>query len=201
MRSPERERHHDVGAYALGVLDRAEVLRFEEHLARCPACTARLGELQELARELATLAPVPETPRRPPDGRLRATVRRARRRRRAGLLAAVAVLAVGVPAATLAAVPPAVASASVTAHPRAWGGTDIDVTVRHVRSASACSLVAVGRDGSRETVATWSARDGAEVTVQGGTSMPRDGIDHFEVSTPDGRRLLTVPPPSGPAGV
>ncbi|MGQ4427661.1 zf-HC2 domain-containing protein, partial [Streptomyces violaceoruber] len=32
------ERHRDVGAYALGVLDEAEAFRFEDHLMECPRC-------------------------------------------------------------------------------------------------------------------------------------------------------------------
>jgi len=31
------ERHHDAGAYALGLLDAADTFRFEDHLGRCPA--------------------------------------------------------------------------------------------------------------------------------------------------------------------
>ena len=35
------ERHRDVGAYALGVLDEAEAFRFEDHLMECPSVRHR----------------------------------------------------------------------------------------------------------------------------------------------------------------
>ena len=38
------ERHRDVGAYALGVLDEAEAFRFEDHLMECPQCAAQVTE-------------------------------------------------------------------------------------------------------------------------------------------------------------
>lgn len=35
------ERHRDVGAYALGVLDEAEAFRFEDHLMECPSARSK----------------------------------------------------------------------------------------------------------------------------------------------------------------
>ncbi|MBT2898775.1 hypothetical protein HET64_19555, partial [Streptomyces sp. McG3] len=58
----------------------------------------------------------------------------------------------------------------------------------------ACALVAVGRDGSEETVGSWSAGGvaGGPVEVSGGAALRPEGIDHFEVRTADGRRLVTA---------
>src|SRR3954469_24224947 len=46
------ERHRDVGAYSLGVLDEAEAFRFEDHLMECPTCAAHVTELRAAARQL-----------------------------------------------------------------------------------------------------------------------------------------------------
>ena len=46
------ERHRDVGAYALGVLDEAEAFRFEDHLMECPSCSAHVTEFGPAARQL-----------------------------------------------------------------------------------------------------------------------------------------------------
>ncbi|CAM5343955.1 membrane protein [Streptomyces badius] len=81
----------------------------------------------------------------------------------------------------------------VTAAGRDWG-TAVALEVARVPVVGACALVAVGRDGSEETVGGWSA-GGAEdgpVEVSGGAALRPEGIDHFEVRTADGRRLVTV---------
>ncbi|MDX2921129.1 hypothetical protein PV370_24795 [Streptomyces sp. NE06-03C] len=81
----------------------------------------------------------------------------------------------------------------VTAAGREWG-TAVALEVARVPVVGACALVAVGRDGSEETVGSWSA-GGAEdgpVEVSGGAALRPEGIDHFEVRTADGRRLVTV---------
>ncbi|MZD05752.1 hypothetical protein GTW43_11730, partial [Streptomyces sp. SID5785] len=55
-----------------------------------------------------------------------------------------------------------------------------------------CALVAVGRDGSRETVASWTVRSG-RARVQGGAALHPAQIARFEVRAADGTRLLAVP--------
>ncbi len=44
-RARRRTAHRDVGAYALGALDRGDRERFEGHLATCGACVAELASL------------------------------------------------------------------------------------------------------------------------------------------------------------
>ena len=46
------ERHRDVGAYALGVLDEAEAFRFEDHLMECPRCAAHVTEFGPATRQM-----------------------------------------------------------------------------------------------------------------------------------------------------
>jgi hypothetical protein len=47
------EVHYDVASYALGVLDAADVDRFEEHLVTCDACAMELESLLPITRLLA----------------------------------------------------------------------------------------------------------------------------------------------------
>jgi anti-sigma factor RsiW len=51
--------HLLVGAYALGALDRAEALAFEDHLTHCPACRTEVAELTETAARMAVAVPAP----------------------------------------------------------------------------------------------------------------------------------------------
>lgn len=98
------ERHRDVGAYALGVLDPAERFRFEDHLPECGTCASLVGELAPTTGVLAVYAratppcveafarPAPTLLDRAVD-RLGALHRRARRRLWGAAVAAVLVLA------------------------------------------------------------------------------------------------------------
>ncbi|MEU2563091.1 zf-HC2 domain-containing protein [Streptomyces longispororuber] len=204
------ERHHDAGAYALGVLDAADAFRFEDHLVDCPACRARLAELAPPVRLLHAhrgALPAPPAPGPALLGRLltaAAHARRARRRQWLGALAAGAVLAVAAPAAAVlapdGAAPARLAaagsrggmSAALTARERAWG-TEAVLRVRDPARRGVCVLVAVGRDGAEETVTTWRA-PGRPLATHGGTALRPDRIDRFEVRGTGGARLLTLRP-------
>ncbi|MGV9878383.1 anti-sigma factor family protein [Streptomyces sp. NPDC003006] len=95
-------------------------------------------------------------------------------------------------------------SATVGTEKKAWG-THTVLELKNVKGPLKCSLVAVGKNGAKETVTTWSvpkwgygikdspnkwARD--PLYVHGGAAMDRADIDHFEVTTFDGDRLVTV---------
>ncbi|MER7854979.1 zf-HC2 domain-containing protein [Streptomyces bacillaris] len=207
------EPHIRVGAYALGVLGRADAFRFEEHLEECGPCRARTRELAPVTARLAVAGPVV----RPSPGladRLVAAVAARRRRtgrRRAAMVAAAVVLAVAGPLAVAAgssggpaegavverwvgADPGSGAAAVVTATRREWG-TAVALEAVGVEADGVCALVAVGRDGSEETVSSWSAGGagaGGPVEVAGGAALRPEGIDRFEVRTAEGRRLVTV---------
>ncbi|MFW6693444.1 zf-HC2 domain-containing protein [Streptomyces sp. MAR4 CNX-425] len=101
------ERHPDVGAYAIGALERDEAERFEEHLAACARCAAALAELVPVADMLADVPP----PEEPPPGaldRLLAELSAVRerqrlvRRRLVVAVTAAAVVAVAAPVVTAA---------------------------------------------------------------------------------------------------
>ncbi|GHE86660.1 zf-HC2 domain-containing protein [Streptomyces fumanus] len=95
-------------------------------------------------------------------------------------------------------------SATVALEGKAWG-TDAVLELKNVKGPEKCSLVAVGKNGERETVSSWSvpARgygipDAATgkarepLYVHGGAALTPNQIDHFEVMTFDGERLVQV---------
>ncbi|MEW2064399.1 zf-HC2 domain-containing protein [Streptomyces sp. NPDC007002] len=207
------EPHVRVGAYALGVLGSADTFRFEEHLALCPGCRLRAGEFAGVRDGLAVVgAPVVPGPgfvERLTDAV--AAGRRRAARRRLALVAAAVVLSVGGPVAVAGLPGGPVEGAG--AGPQRWSGTDgssgvaavvtaagrewgtaVALEVARLPVVGVCALVAVGRDGSEETVGSWSAGgvQGGPVEVSGGAALRPEGIDHFEVRTADGRRLVTV---------
>ncbi|MFG2650319.1 zf-HC2 domain-containing protein [Streptomyces sp. NPDC048436] len=214
------ERHRDAGAYALGVLDAADTFRFDDHLMDCPACRAMVDELGPATQQLAALQrhtpPHVEPLAAPGPGLLDRLLTEALRLRRAGrrrwlsAVAASVVLAFAVPAtAVLTAEGPGPeritardgrtgVSATLTARGRDWG-TDIGLRVRDPEGAHVCELVAVGTDGSEQTVTTWKApatspsgEPSAELSTRGGAALPREDIARYEVRTTDGKRLLTL---------
>lgn len=210
------ERHRDAGAYALGVLDPADTFRFDDHLMDCPDCRALVAELGPTAQQLAAydrLTPSHVEPLAVPSpglaGRLLAEagrLRRAGRRRWLCAVAASVALALAAPAtAFLRADGPGPerlsardgrtgVSATLTARGRDWG-TDIGLRIRDPEGAHVCELVAVGTDGSEQTVTTWKVPAGeasAELSTRGGAALPRDDIARYEVRTTGGTRLLTL---------
>ncbi|WP_392674445.1 anti-sigma factor family protein [Streptomyces sp. LN785] len=219
MRTPEPHRH--VGAYALGVLGAADAFRFEEHLAQCPLCEIRAAEFRAVTAVLADYArrtppgvdPVvrvgPEPVRRAVAAVLSA--RRSSRRKRLALVAVAVVLAVGGPFVVAggsggaggpaavrterwaAADPSTGMTVVVTAGAKDWG-TDVGLEVARVPEPGVCALVAVGRDGSEETVTTWSVRGPGDrpPAMHGGAALRPAAIDRFEVRAADGRRLLAL---------
>ncbi|MEV2252748.1 zf-HC2 domain-containing protein [Streptomyces sp. NPDC050147] len=210
------ERHRDAGAYALGVLDAADTFRFDDHLMDCPDCRALLAELRPTAAQLAAygrLTPPHVEPLAVPGPGLAdrllaetARLRRAGHRRWLCAVAASVVLALAAPAiAAMRADGPGPeqltardgrtgVSATLTMRGRDWG-TDIGLRVRDPQGPHVCELVAVGTDGSEQTVTTWKAPVGepsAELSTRGGAALPREDIARYEVRTMDGRRLLTL---------
>ncbi|WP_353946244.1 zf-HC2 domain-containing protein [Streptomyces sp. HUAS MG91] len=211
------ERHRDAGAYALGVLDPADLFRFEDHLADCAACTAYIGELRPTTGLLAMYAQATpscvEWCARPASSLVERAVERlgalhrAGRRRAWAALAALALLAAAGAGAALR--HPVVGgdalalrgrdtvsgvTARLTADGRGWG-SQVDLDVRDPGGPRVCRLVAVGRDGSEQTVASWAVHGGGtdRVSVTGGAAQRPDAIARFEVRAVGGGRLLSLP--------
>lgn len=92
------------------------------------------------------------------------------------------------------------ASATVGVTGKKWG-TRVDLRLSGVNGPLTCSLVAVGRDGSRQTVATWSVPAAGygttaqpePLSVEGAAGLSPADITGFDVVTSGGRHLVTVP--------
>ncbi|MFE3520947.1 anti-sigma factor family protein [Streptomyces sp. NPDC059161] len=205
MSSPQI--HQDVGAYAIGVLGAAETFRFEEHLAGCAMCRGLLAEFGGVTALLAAYTAGGVTYPGPASAQLLhrmlgAVARRRRRGRvtRLALVAAAAVLTVGgigfalrpaAPPWQLASHAPGVTASVVTAS-EGWG-TDVELGLAGAPAAS-CTLVAVGRDGTEQTVATWADPGGQPVRMRGAAALAQGDIARFEVRTAQGARLATITP-------
>jgi hypothetical protein len=185
-----QDRHHDVGAYALGVLDEVDSFHFEDHVRGCPQCAVQVTEFRPAARQLMlyrNATPRSVHPFAAPGPRMLgrlldevAARHRAKRRRWLFALAASVVIAVGGPAVE-----------------RLWG-SDIELKVKEAEGVHACRLVVIGKDGSEETAANWKSPEGADKPSEmvGGTAMQREDISHFEVRSQEGDLLVTLKAPA-----
>ncbi|MET9154926.1 zf-HC2 domain-containing protein [Streptomyces griseoflavus] len=214
------ERHRDVGAYALGVLDEAEAFRFEDHLMECPSCAVQVTEFGPAARQLMlyrSATPRPVHPLAKPGPRMLdrlvsevAARNRAGRRRLLLALAASVVIAVSAPVAVMAQGGGAGAGrvvsiaatdersgvwAEVTAEDEAWG-SHVELRVKDGAGPRVCHLVVIGRDGSEETVTSWRVdrHDARPNTMRSGSAMHPDQIARYEVRTEQGEHLVTLDP-------
>ncbi|MBT3155006.1 zf-HC2 domain-containing protein [Streptomyces sp. CHD11] len=210
------ERHRDVGAYALGVLDEAEAFRFEDHLMECPSCAVQVTEFGAATRQLMlyrSATPRPVHPLAKPGPRMldrllsevKARSRTGRRRLLLALAASV-VIAVTAPLAAVTArgggaAPVSIAAtdelsgvwAEVTTADEAWGSR-MELKVKDGAGPRACRLVVIGRDGSEETVTSWTVprHDARPNTMLSGSAMHADEIARYEVRTAEGEHLVTL---------
>ncbi|MEU3172278.1 MULTISPECIES: zf-HC2 domain-containing protein [unclassified Streptomyces] len=213
------ERHRDVGAYALGVLDEAEAFRFEDHLMECPSCAAQVTEFGATTRQLMLYRrstpplthPMPRPGPRMLDRLLSevAVRNRAVRRRLLFALAASVVLATTAPAlAVLSSGGGGRAPASIVATDERSGvwaeittadedwGSRLQLKVKDGAGPRVCRLVVVGRDGSEETVTSWSVprHDARPNTMTGGSTLHTGQVDRYELRSSDGEHLVTLKP-------
>lgn len=217
------DKHIDLGAYALGLLNDQDTADFEAHLATCPACAAELVTLTPVAGLLRGLDPVEEpegaaVPEAPVDLlRRRAQVSRRRSRWQAAVGAAACVAALGgglaAGVATASGPAPAVAgqlhtakdastgaSGTVGLVAKAWG-TQVTLDLAGVRGPAECQLIAVAKDGQQKVVTGWfvpAPGDGvpghpAHLVIQGGTAIPLGNLAHFKVVIINGPTLVTIP--------
>lgn len=105
--------------------------------------------------------------------------------------------------------PPAPGTVTLSAHedsgewaqlkvtPKGWG-TSVALSLGGVTPGQSCKLEAVGQDGSREIASTWNVPtqgysiNSGSLTIPGAVGMPMSEIDHYEVVTTDGAKLLTI---------
>ncbi|MFL4908672.1 zf-HC2 domain-containing protein [Streptomyces sp. MMS24-I2-30] len=211
------ERHRDVGAYALGVLDEAEAFRFEDHLMECPHCAAHLTGFGPTTWQLMLYRRA--TPHRvhalaQPGPRLLdrllgevAARHRARRRRFLYGLAAAVVFAGagpgiavhaehGAPSVRVTATtdPESGVWAQVTSEDEGYG-SGVELKVRDRAGPRSCRLVAVGQDGTEQILAGWTVpgHDARTNTLRAASALHPEEIDHYEVRTAGGARLATLP--------
>ncbi|MGW0711280.1 hypothetical protein ACWD4G_35875 [Streptomyces sp. NPDC002643] len=214
-----QDRHHDVGAYALGVLDEVESFHFEDHVRGCPRCAVHVTEFRPAARQLMlyrNATPRSVHPFAAPGPQLLGKLldevgarRRAKRRRWLYAVAASVIIAIGGPAVAVLAgpgeAPDTVAAtdaetgvwAEVKAQEHVWG-SDLALKVKEAEGAHACRLVVVGKDGTEETAANWKSPGGPGSTAEmiGGTAMQLEDISHFEVRSQEGELLVTLKAPA-----
>ncbi|MFC9290587.1 zf-HC2 domain-containing protein [Streptomyces sp. NPDC057052] len=213
------ERHRDVGAYALGVLDEAEAFRFEDHLMECPRCAAEVTEFGATTRQLMLYrraTPRAVHPFAGPGPQLLdrllhevAARRRAVGRRLLYAVAAAVVAAVAGPVLAMTAAaggeePARVVAATdqrsgvwaqVTSEDEIWG-SQVELEVKDAAGPRACHLIVIGHDGSEETVTSWMVpdHDARPNTMKGGATMRTDEIARYEVRTMTGETLVVLKP-------
>ncbi|GAA2313989.1 zf-HC2 domain-containing protein [Streptomyces hawaiiensis] len=213
------ERHRDVAAYALGVLDEAEAFRFEDHLMECPRCAAEVTEFGPTTRQLMLyrrstprfVHPLAQPGPRMLDGLLAevATRRRAGRRRLLFALAASVVFAASVPGIAMMAEgnaekqPRTVAAtdtrtgvwAQVTTEDEA-SGSQVELKVKDGSGPRACHLVIIGHDGTEETATSWHGpgHDDHPNTMMASTSLHPQDIARYEIRSAAGEVLWRIQP-------
>lgn len=95
-------------------------------------------------------------------------------------------------------------SAVVGMEGKAWGTHSV-LELKNVKGPEKCSLIAVGKNGERETATTWAVpkwgygienatteQAKSPLYVHGGVAMNPEDIDHFEVMTFAGKKLVEV---------
>ncbi|MER5194459.1 zf-HC2 domain-containing protein [Streptomyces sp. NPDC002755] len=213
------ERHRDVGAYALGVLDEAEAFRFEDHLMECPQCAAQVTEFGPTARQMmlyrrATPRAVHPFAGPGPQlldrllGEVAARHRAVRRRVLYAVAASVVVALAGPVIAMLASGGGAEGDsavqvtatdeksgvwAQVTTENEAWG-SHVELEVKDGAGPRSCRLIAIGLDGSEQTVTSWNVpkHDARPNTMQGAAAWHPDEIVRYELRTSAGEHLVTL---------
>ncbi|WP_406723936.1 zf-HC2 domain-containing protein [Streptomyces sp. GD-15H] len=213
------ERHRDVGAYALGVLDEAEAFRFEDHLMECPNCAAQVTEFGATTRQLMLYRrstpplahPVAKPGPRMLDRLLSqvAARQRAGRRRLLFALAASVVLAMTAPPLAMMTSggdrPPRASIAATDERSGVWAeittededwGSRLELKVKDGAGPRVCRLVVVGQDGTEETVTSWSVphHDARPHTMTGGSTLHSGQIMRYELRSSDGEHLVTLTP-------
>ncbi|MEU3520381.1 zf-HC2 domain-containing protein [Streptomyces sp. NPDC006654] len=95
-------------------------------------------------------------------------------------------------------------TATVALEKKDWG-THAVLQLKNVSGPEKCSLIAVGKNGERETVSSWSVPNWGygladaktekakqPLYVNGGAAFTPNEIDHFEVMTFSGKKLVSV---------
>ena len=209
---------HDDAAYVLGALSDDERVAFEEHLATCDECRARIAEIQPVAALLGDLTiddladPAVGDPG-PPDTllpALRATIRRERRRRWAvaGIVGAAAACIVALAVVVTsnghdAKQSPALAMRSLVATPlhasarlddRDWGTRiTLDCQYENYPPDQVYKLVITDRSGKTQDAGSWRLAQGGTTHFTSGTAVKRSDIARIDITVDTTPVLELVP--------
>ena len=196
-------------ASVLGSLSSDERREYETHVSGCEQCRCAVGELSGVPALLSLMGRDEPATESPPmrtqvlDDLLDQVSRRRRRSRvrtwlvsaaTAAAVTAVALLiafkpgpAESVTALAMTQVAPSSLEATVSVSSQGWG-TRIEMTCTYRddpkgvdHDDDTLAMFAVGRDGTRVQLATWTAVDGATATPSGSTSMPVGEIAAVQV--------------------
>jgi hypothetical protein len=199
-----------IGAYTLGTLEPDDHARVAEHAQGCTTCAAAAREFALLPAMLDRVSVDDITAVRPAPSesayrRLAASAaarRRDRWRRWTGAAAVVTLVALA-SAVVLVRVeehhsgPTAVAASAgaVRAHATVEAvatGSRLTLRLSGVPGEQRCRLIAVARDGHRETAASWRATYEGTATINGTTGSPAATIASLVVESNDGRELVRL---------
>jgi hypothetical protein len=206
-----------LGVYVLDALEPQERAAVDAHLVVCPGCAAELAELNPLPALLDSLTAEDVegvAPMASPDGferllaRARSTVGAPAQPRRhlgwrvpVGAAAAAVVLLAAVLTFGRSASSPSPRhtyqasqgdvgiTVTLTSEVR---GTAVDIAVRGVPRGERCTLVAQGRDGSRETVGTWQVTYSGQAWSKVATSIPRAQLTGLQLLGAKGQTLVAM---------
>jgi anti-sigma factor RsiW len=205
-----------IGAYTLGTLEPDDHLRITAHLEDCATCGAAVQEfvllpglLDRVDRADAVAAqPAPSESAFQRLAAAAASQRLDRRRRWAVAAAVAAAVIVAVVASSVVwshtnqSRTTAVAASAGSVHARATlepvaTGSRLTLRLSGVPAEQRCRLIAVSRDGHRETAASWKATYRGTATINGTTGIPAATLASLVVETVDGRELVRLTLPSG----
>jgi anti-sigma factor RsiW len=209
-----------LGVYLLGALDATERDAVEAHLRDCSVCREELAQLAALPSMLDLLSiddfPLEQLPA--PDELFERVAARAReehdktalgRYRRLTAVAAAIVLIVAVSVGSLALVhrgghkAPVIASHQVFSNQRGAvtmrvtlasqaSGTGLRVAVSGLPPDEHCWLVAVAKDGTRDTAGRWDATYPGTAQETGSTRIPMSELSQLVLLGTNGKQLVTV---------
>jgi hypothetical protein len=204
---------YDDAAYVLGALSDGERAAFQNHLATCVACSARVSSIANVPALLASVTAADLVDEAAPDTLLPGLLKRAgahRRRQRwlvsglAGVAAAsVLALVVLVWPSSSASTPTPRAMSAVAASPvhataalsaTSWG-TEIYLRCRYdagVTSRIPYRLVVVDKHGQSHDLGSWTLPPDRAVDYTSGTSLSADQISRVEITLPDGTSILRL---------
>jgi hypothetical protein len=211
---------HDDAAYVLGALRGPELVAFEEHLATCAECQARVAEIRPVAAVLADLtiedvaSPSLIDPGPPPDTLLPGLLAKARHERRrrwvtgaiataaaACIVTLIVVFATGrssgssSPARAMTSLVATPVSATAQLDDVGWG-TRISLACRYDNSYPSDAeyrLVVTDRAGHQHDAGSWQLVHEGTTHFTGGTAVKRSDISRIDITVGSTPILQLVP--------